>query len=118
MGQGATNRRRLGREAEDRAAEFLIEKGYTILTRRFVAPGGEIDVVAMRGDLLVFVEVKFRSVSGAAPEESVDAKKRSRMFRAAERFLASWEGADVGVRYDLVTIDTSGIRHYEEAFWP
>jgi putative endonuclease len=73
--------------------------------------------VCLDGDALVFVEVKFRSRKGATPEESVDAIKRARMIRAANRFLAEYEGPDVSVRYDVVVIDPDGIRRLKDVFW-
>src|ERR1700720_1874247 len=51
---------RLGISAESRAAAFLIAKGYRILGRRWRSPVGEIDIIARRRQLLVFVEVKAR----------------------------------------------------------
>jgi putative endonuclease len=112
------NLRRVGADAEDRAASALIAKGYTILKRRYTAAGGEIDLIAMKNDVLVFVEVRFRSTRGAEPEASVTERKRERLFRAARSYLASWEGPEVAVRYDLVAIDPDGLRHHEEAFRP
>lgn len=112
------DRRRLGRQFEDRAADFLLNLGYTLLTRRFSCPGGEIDLVALDGEELVFVEVKGRD-SGAFPaEHAVTAAKRDRMFRAVRRYLAEYSGPERTVRYDLIAIDPSGIRHHRSAFEP
>jgi putative endonuclease len=81
--------RRLGAGAEDSAAEFLRSLGYTIVTRNFVAPGlSEIDIVAMDGDVCVFVEVKERRTGGlVGPEESVSLSKQRRLWEAASYYL-------------------------------
>lgn len=110
------NFRRIGREAEDRAAEFLIGKGYTIITRRFSCHGGELDLVALDGDVLVFVEVKERRRVVVQPEEAVTATKISRLRRAARHYLSSMGEHERAHRFDLVAISPDEIRHHVEAF--
>ena len=73
------SRRRLGREGEERAAAHLERRGYRILERNVRAGGVEIDLVAARGRLVVFVEVKARSGSGfGGPLHAVDVSSRGR----------------------------------------
>ncbi len=79
---------RLGLSAESRAAAFLIAKGYRILARRWRSPVGEIDIVARRRKLLVFVEVKARDNLDAAAE-SVTPQQKRRICAAAEAWLAA-----------------------------
>src|SRR5437868_1086111 len=79
---------RVGLGAESRAAAYLIAKGYRILARRFRTPVGEIDIVARRRDVLVFVEVKARAKLDDAAEAVTDRGKR-RITAAAEAWLAS-----------------------------
>jgi len=107
--------RRVGRDAEDRAASYLIEKGYTIVTRRYSTRVGEIDVIALDGEVLVFVEVKERRTSGYIPEEAVGPKKVARIGRAAAHYVAKTNDRR-SVRFDLIAIDSAGIRHYEGCF--
>jgi putative endonuclease len=109
--------RRIGLEVEDRVARFLQDKGYTILTRRYKGAKGEIDLVALDGETIVFVEVKFSSTLKFLPEEAINKKKLERMMATGAQYLAAYEGPDRNVRYDLVAIDPNGIRHLEEAFW-
>ena len=80
----------LGRRGERAAEKYLRRNGYRIVARNFRAAGAEIDLVAMDGETLVFVEVKTRRsrISGA-PEEAVDERKQTRMRRAAEGFCAT-----------------------------
>src|SRR5438309_8730813 len=74
---------RLGLSAESRAAAYLIAKGFRILARRWRSPLGEIDIVARRRDLLIFVEVKARASLDEAAE-SVTGRQKRRIVGAAE----------------------------------
>ena len=84
-----------GRDAEDRAAEFLLSIGYTLVTRRYVVRGGEIDLVALDGDELVLVEVKARRRASFRPEEALTGRKQLQLLRMAEEYVAEtgWPGA-------------------------
>src|SRR5688572_21283890 len=75
-----------GLSAESRAAAYLIAKGYRIVARRYRTPVGEIDIVARRFGVLVFVEVKARSTLDDAAEAVTDRGKR-RIVAAAETWL-------------------------------
>jgi putative endonuclease len=108
--------RRVGSEAEDQAAEYLIEQGYTIVTRRWVAKGGELDLVALDGETLVFVEVKSRSGRWYAPEAAIDDVKVKHFIEAVERYCHATEQEGRPVRYDVIAIDDKGLRHYVDAF--
>ena len=110
--------RRIGTEAEDQAAELLLQKGYTIVTRRFKAAHGEIDLIALDGDVMVFVEVKLRRVVGMRAEENVGDVKIGRIARAAREYLLKMEEPDREIRFDVVAIDSEGLRHHVDAFRP
>lgn len=77
----------LGLRAETFAVLRLRLAGWRILDRRFLAAGGEIDIVALRGDCVAFVEVKARASMDAAAS-SITAQKARRMRRAANAWLA------------------------------
>ena len=101
----------LGRRGERAAEKHLRRSGYRIVARNFRAAGAEIDLVAMDGDVLVFVEVKTRrSREAGAPEEAVDERKQKRMRRAAEIFATRYRADDITMRFDVVAIDASGER--------
>ncbi len=112
-----SNLRRVGTEAEDRAAAHLLEKGYSIITRRYHGRFGEIDIIALDGETLVFVEVKERRVTGMSPEGAVSSAKVSKMAKAAARFRQE-TGDERTFRFDLVAIDNAGLRHYPGCFEP
>jgi putative endonuclease len=106
-----------GLNAESVAAALLRLKGYSILARRYVVSGGEIDLVARRGDAIAFVEVKARSrLEDAA--ESITATKRRRISRAARVWLVRnpW-AAGLTLRGDAVFIAPRRLpRHTPSAY--
>ena len=106
------NLRGVGGEGEDQAAEYLIGKGYTIVTRNFHSRRGEIDLVALDGDQLVVVEVKYRRTRGEPAEVAFDHRKTERLMNAAEDYLKVVEDPERSVRYDLIAIDLDGLRHH------
>jgi putative endonuclease len=95
---------RRGRAAEAVAALFLRLRGFRVVARRYATPVGEIDLVARRGPLLVFVEVKQRSRQVDALE-ALQPMQRARIARAAEAFLQRRPDLRAcAVRFDLVAI--------------
>ena len=112
--------RRLGANSEDLATDFLRGLGYTIVTRNYVAPGlSEIDVVAMEGDVMVFVEVKERRTKSlVGPEESVSLGKQRRLWAAANYYLGTIVEKEVDARFDVIAFDGGEIRHHIDAFRP
>lgn len=78
---------RWGHRSEFLAAAFLVCKGYRILARRYRTPAGEIDIVAMRGNRIAFVEVKNRPTLEAA-QSAIAGRQISRIHRAADLWLA------------------------------
>jgi putative endonuclease len=96
-------------------AEFLLAKGYVIVTRRFKTAHGELDLVALDGDELVMVEVKAR-FAGGVPEEAVGELKARRLRMAAVEYLRSMEEPERAYRFDLVAVTPGEIRHYERIF--
>jgi putative endonuclease len=95
---------RVGLSAENRAAAFLIAKGFRILARRWKSPVGEIDIVARRRSLLVFVEVKARERLDDAAW-SVTERQRARIVAAAEAWLAQREDPRIrDIRFDAMLV--------------
>jgi putative endonuclease len=108
---------RTGLSAESRAAAFLIVKGFRILARRWRSPVGEIDIIARRRDLLVFVEVKARATLDDAAW-SVTPRQRLRIAAAAEAWLARHQDARIrDIRFDAILVAPGRIpRHITAAF--
>jgi putative endonuclease len=108
---------RTGVSAEVRAAAYLIAKRYRILARRFRTPFGEIDLVARRGNLLAFVEVKARaSLEEAA--YAVTPRQQRRIIDAAQGWLVAHpEHAEFELRFDVMLIAPRRLpRHLLAAF--
>lgn len=95
---------RWGRFAEALAAVLLRAKGYRILARRYRSAAGEIDIVARRGNVIAFVEVKARP-DAASAAEAVTSRQRRRLWRAALLFLAERPALESCVlRFDAMLI--------------
>jgi putative endonuclease len=115
------DRRVLGAAGEARAAAYLARRGYRIVDRNVRAGGVEIDLVARRGRLVVFAEVKTRrSRALGAPEAAVDARKLARLIRAAAAWLRAHPGRAGRVRFDVIVCEPRGggwrVRHLAGAF--
>ena len=103
------------------AEEFLRTHRYTIVARNYRCRAGEIDLVALDGPVIVFVEV--RSRSGAAfgtPLESVDGRKQARVGRVAQQFLAARRWYDRDARFDVIGVrfdaEPPSVEHVRGAF--
>lgn len=97
----------IGRVAEFMAATFLRLKGYRILSRRYKTKVGEIDLIAKRGSLIVFVEVKKRQDFLCAGE-AIHKKNQERIINAARHFMAynpKFYRHNYQVRFDAVLLD-------------
>lgn len=106
-------RQRRGTEAEDRAADFLLGKGFILIDRQVHSRYGEIDLLMQDGDVLVAVEVKYRSSDAygraieSVTEEKIDRILQTVYIVCEDRGLRPKE-----IRVDLVTIEPEGIEHY------
>jgi len=117
----ATSRSRLGARGEDAAVELLRAGGYRIVARNHRCPRGEIDVIAEKDDLLVFVEVRTRATSAfGGPEETVGSRKQRRVIAAARDYLARRRGRAKAARFDVIAIvdgpQGPSLTHIENAF--
>lgn len=109
-------KRRLGYFGERRAASFLKKNGYEILVRNFRCPFGEVDIIARKGDVVAFIEVKTRSVGiFGRPNEAVRADRMKRYINCA-RFYFSGREPDCVVRFDVIEVFKGEINHIENAF--
>jgi len=110
---------RAGRTAETVAATMLRLKGYRVLARRFRGVRGEVDLIARRGSVLAFVEVKRRPTIVAAAE-SVSPRQRARIAAAAEEFIAAHPRlSGLGIRFDAILVAPGKLpRHLVDAWRP
>src|SRR5438094_4744104 len=105
---------RTGISAESRAAAFLVAKGFRILARRWRSPVGEIDIIARRRNLLVFVEVKAREKLDDAAW-SVTERQRARIISAAQAWIARYPDENIrDIRFDVMLVAPGRIpRHIQ-----
>ncbi|APX66970.1 YraN family protein [Sphingomonas sp. gentR] len=105
-----------GRRGERLAAWWLRLKGWTILDRRVRTPAGEVDLVARRGSLVAFVEVKTRKTA-AELDFAIDARRLARVAAAAEVLMATYAGPGDDIRVDVILLAPgSRPRHIENAW--
>ena len=114
-----------GERGEDRAHRYLRRRGFRVVARNWRPPqgGGEIDIVAWEGEVLVFIEVKTRhstSAGSSAPERAIDDDKMLALRRAARDYVRRAfldQGAgERELRFDVVSIGGIRLQHMREAF--
>ncbi|MBI3300553.1 MAG: YraN family protein [Deltaproteobacteria bacterium] len=117
-GQG---RRDLGQQGEREAEQFLSAQRYAIVARNYRSPFGEVDLIALDRQTIVFVEV--RTHTGEAfgdPLESVNARKQRQIARAALHYLSRHHLHDREARFDVIGIRWEGekthLTHIKGAF--
>jgi len=111
------NRRKIGGYYEVEALKFLEGKGYLKKASNYFTRWGEIDLVMEDKATLVFVEVKQRvNRKYGEPEESVTPGKINHLIRASMAYLVEKGIQDKPIRYDVVTLGPSGLRHWIDAF--
>lgn len=117
------DRKALGKWGEDQAAQLLQAKGLEIIARNWRTRGGEIDLVATDGNVLVFVEVRTRSSTiYGTPGESVDWRKQQKLRQLSLAFLSQYPVRLHSFRFDVVSILLQGkdkqveMTHIEHAF--
>ncbi len=112
-----------GAKGERRAALYLRLHGYRIIERNWLFHRKEIDIIARKGEILAFIEVKSRTnMNGVAPQFSVTSEKRRNIIFASKAYIAKHNIQRTVFRYDIIEVDLtkhlpfSGINHYENAF--
>jgi putative endonuclease len=102
MGNNTTE---TGKRGEEIAVSYLKKEGYRIRERNYRCPLGEIDIIALDGDEVVFVEVKSRkSGDFGEPEAAVDARKQAKLSRIALNYINEHNLNDRSARFDVVAV--------------
>jgi putative endonuclease len=118
-----TNRSALGIRGENQAVRHLESLGYQIIERNYRCPFGEIDIIALDKNDIVFVEVKTRRhLHSGYPAESVDHRKREKLILTAQHYLAEKSLFETSSRFDVVEVYyTQGqppvVQLIRNAFW-
>jgi putative endonuclease len=107
-----------GREGEEKAVQTLEQAGMRIISRNFRSSYGEVDIIALDGDTVVFVEVKAWSAYGIENlQYSVNARKQRRIIETAKYFLSinrKYNGK--AVRFDVFFVGKEAVTHLAGAF--
>jgi putative endonuclease len=95
-----------GRDAEQRAGEFLEQQGLVVLARNFRCRQGEIDLVLRDGATLVVAEIRYRADNAfGTPAETVDGRKQMKLIACARRFLQAHPALALApLRFDVVAL--------------
>lgn len=113
---------RLGVQGEDLAAGFLVDAGWAVLHRNFRAGRKEIDLVARRGGVVAFVEVKTRTGAGCGhPFEAITSRKRAEIEEVAEAWISRHGDPAYLYRFDAIAVVVGAdrlpeIEHLEDAW--
>ena len=113
---------KIGIKGEQIAADYLLNKGYIILHRNWRSGKKEVDIIAVKGDMLVIAEIKTRSGYRVNfPEEAVTRKKQQLLKSAALDFSEKFPEY-INIRFDIISVLVNGeevkeIVHFEEAFY-
>lgn len=111
------NKRAEGALYEQKAMQYLKEKGYKILDHNYFTKFGEIDIIAYKDKGYVFVEVKYRtSEKHGHPYEAVTYAKQKRIMRSAIAFAQANYALGQPMRFDVIDILRETLTHYENAF--
>lgn len=113
----------LGRHGEDLAHRYLQTAGYAVVTRNYRAGAdSEIDIVARKQDLVIFVEVKSRRTTDfGAPDRAIDEKKQKNIIRGARAYTTRGSIDWSRVRFDVISVifsEKPTILHQQDAFYP
>lgn len=113
-----TDKIKSGINGENLAANYLVKNGYSLLERNYRHKHSEIDIIAKKEQIIVFVEVKARNSSSFGnPEEAVNGKKIKKIIEGAENYIYdnNWLGR---IRFDIISVDLKidKIMHFEDAF--
>lgn len=114
------------RKGEDAAVDYLTRKGYSIISRNFSLKGGEIDIVACKGNLVCFIEVKARSsLQKGRGFSAITWHKKKKIERTAGVFIKTRLGKSSTLRFRFDVIDVvlkkgcePVVEHFENAFQP
>lgn len=112
------NKRRIGNEYEEKAADFLKQQGYQILEKNYFGRSGEIDLIAKEDCYYVFIEVKYRAKSKyGLPEEAIDYRKIQHITKTAMEYMREHHMSElVPCRFDVVVILEEEIKLIQNAF--
>jgi putative endonuclease len=120
-----TLKRQIGNLGEKLAKKFLKKKGYKIIKENYLKREGEIDLIAVDKEDLVFIEVKTRKKGSTYgwPEEAVDYSKQKKLIKTAQKYLYDYRGPLKNFRIDVISVEIDKeenkafIKHFENILY-
>ena len=96
-----------GYSCEEHVAQYLIELGFSIIARNYKRSFGEIDLIAQKEDLLIFIEVKARKKPLFDMSELISYTKQKKIITVAKSYLAAHNIYDMNCRFDVALVSTN-----------
>lgn len=114
------NEQNKGIRGEELALKFLLKKNYRLIIRNFHSAGGEIDLIMLDNDVLVFIEVKYRKTGLQTALSSISQSKQRKLYETAGVFLSRFPAYENNfTRFDVIVItgnSETSVYHLESAF--
>jgi len=107
------HRSSLGKKGEQAVGKWLQERGFTILQYNFSVRAGEVDIIATKDEMLIFVEVKTRKNRYFHLSEVITYSKQQKIIKAAKRYLMQYEAIDKVFRFDVALVTESNEPHID-----
>lgn len=106
-----------GKYGEEIAEKILTKEGFCIVEKNFYCKYGEIDIIAKKENLLIFVEVKYReNMNYGYAQESVNKKKQIKLYKSAF-FYINKKNLDCDYRFDIVAVTKNNFEWIKNGFW-
>jgi len=117
------SKKEIGNLGEEIACSYLAEKGHEIVERNWRYSRAELDIISLKGKILVFTEVKTRSyLYYGQPEDAITRSKEALIIDAAQRYMENI-GHEWEIRFDIISVlvnkkgEKERIEHFEDAFF-
>ena len=110
---------KLGRRGENLACKLLCAQDYDVLCRNYKVKAGEIDIIARKDGILIFIEVKTRSHNAfSRPSANLSLTQKRRIYNAAHRYMRDIGNPKVAFRFDLIELRLKNRTPIEIRHWP
>ncbi len=111
-----TPKRILGNHGEDAVATWLIENKFAILARNYQTRTGEVDIIATKGEVVSFIEVKTRKSANFPISNTITITKQKRIIKAAFSFVLKNQIREKVLRFDVATVTVTAPEKYDITF--
>jgi putative endonuclease len=109
VSETSVDRRALGAQAEAFVSKYLQNNGFQIIAHNYRCRGGEIDIIASKEDVLVFVEVKFRTTHYFPLSQIVSPSKQRKIIQTAQWYIMHHAVGDKVIRFDIALVESDNL---------